>query len=122
MMETFNKVSDYTLRIDHSHREGSYDGVERHSGYTRSFNFLSRQLTTTHRDWLVEGRGSNAGGSSAIAAQTFIESFDDLPSDAEIKLMHAKLVELGGRPPALEEVLPNGMNKTPSLKNSGLSR
>ena len=122
MQEEFNKVSDYTLRIDFRRHEATFDGVQKHTGYTRTFNFLSRQVTTTQRDWLVEGRGTQAAGTSALAAQTFIESFDDLPSDAEIKYMHAKLVELGGKPPALEDVMPNDLHKPSGLKSNGLSR
>ena len=107
----FNKLNDYTLRADTKVYEGSDNGVKRYSGYSRTFNFLARQVTTVHRDWLSEGRGSSAGGSAAIATHVMTESFDDLPSAEELKVMHAKLVELQGKPPALEDVLPNTLGK-----------
>ena len=116
MQEVFNKISDYALRVDLQHYEHTRGGVEKYDGYTRIFNFLSRQVTTTVRDWMMEGRGSSAGGTSALAAQTTIQSFDELPSDAELRYMHGKLIELGGTPPALEEVLPSGLHK----HNAGL--
>ncbi|MBI1214455.1 MAG: hypothetical protein GC185_01390 [Alphaproteobacteria bacterium] len=109
MEEEFNKVGDYTLRVDFEQYKGKY----KYEGYTKMFNFLARQVTTTHRDWVCEGRGSSSGGSAAVSAQTRVESFDDLPSTAEVKYMYNKLVELGGKPPALEEVLGDTLDKRP---------
>ncbi len=114
MQEEFNRVGDYTLRIDFRRNDIERGGVQKCDGYTKLFNFLSRQVTTIHRDWLSEGRGSSAGGNSAVAASTTIESFDSLPSDAEVKYMHAKLVTLGGTPPELEDVLPKTPAKLPA--------
>lgn len=39
----------------------------------------------------------------------------DVQSNAEIKLMHAKLIGMGGTPPSLEEVFPNEMHKKSTL-------
>lgn len=116
LQEDFKKVDGHILRHDVKEYEGSTDGVRKYNSYTRTFNFLSRQVTTIHRDWLFESRGSSAAGTSAIATHEKTENFDDLASDAEVKFMHKKLVELGGTPPSLEEVLPNSLGK----KSSGL--
>ena len=114
MEEQFNRLGDYTLRVDFRRQEEVRDGVQKCDGYTKLFNFLSRQVTTIHRDWLSEGRGSGAAGNSAVSTSTIIESFDALPSDAEVKYMHAKLIALEGKPPALDDVLPKGPGKLPS--------
>lgn len=111
MKEVFNKLNDYTLRIDFKQDEGSDNGVRKFNGYSRIFNFLAREVTTIHRDWLYEPRGGDAGGTSAISTHAETKSFDALASDAEVKVMHAKLVELGGTPPALEQVLPDRLGK-----------
>lgn len=113
MEEHFSKLNDYTLRVTAEAREGY-----RREGYTKLFNFLARQVTTTQRDWLFEDRGSNAAGEAAIATTTRVESFDDLPGTGEVELMHTKLRELGGTPPALDTVLPPRLHKksgTPGL-------
>lgn len=108
MEEAFSKLNDYTLRVTAEERSGY-----RREGYTKLFNFLARQVTTTHRDWLFEDRGSNAAGEAAMATTTIVESFDDLPGTGEVALMHAKLKELGGKPPALDAVLPQRVHKKP---------
>jgi len=121
--QEYDKIDDYILRVDVKLNEGSDNGVRKYNSYTRMFNFLARQVTTIHRDWLYEGRGSSAAGDAAIATHERTESFDDLPSAAEVKYMHGKLVELGGRPPALEEVLPEGLDKPgPRLRAPGRNR
>ncbi len=114
MQEEFNRVGDYTLRVDFNRHEETRDGVQKCDGYTKLFNFMSRQVTTIHRDWLWEGRGGDAAGTSSLSSATNIQSFDDLPSDNEIKYMHAKLMALEGKPPALEDVLPKGLGKLPA--------
>ncbi|MDI1228172.1 MAG: hypothetical protein PSY14_10860 [bacterium] len=114
MEEEFNKVGAATLRVDFRRNEGSFDGVRKYDGYTKLFNFLAREVTTIHRDWLTQSRGSEAGGTSALSSHTSVRSFDDLSSSAEVTAMHAKLVELGGTPPTLDEVLPAQMNKKPA--------
>lgn len=114
MEEQFNKVGTSTLRVDFRRNEMNSGGVEKYDGYTKLFNFLAREVTTIHRDWLLEGRGSSAAGTSAVTSHTSIQSFDDLSSTAEVAAMHRKLVELGGKPPGLDEVLPAMLNKKPA--------
>lgn len=115
MEENFTRLNDYTLRVTAEERSGY-----RREGYTKLFNFLARQVTTTHRDWLFEDRGSSAAGEAAMATTTLVESFDDLPGTGEVELMHRKLIELDGNPPALDAVLPPRIHKkpaTPGLHN-----
>ncbi|MCC7037462.1 MAG: hypothetical protein IT560_09180 [Alphaproteobacteria bacterium] len=114
MEEEFNKVGAATLRVDFRRYEGNFDGLRKYDGYTKLFNFLSREVTTTHREWLGQSRGSDAAGVSALSSHTQMQSFDDLSSTAEVAAMHAKLVELGGTPPGLDEVLPAQLNKKPA--------
>lgn len=119
LSEEFNRVGDYILRVDFRLQEGRYSDVVKYNGYTRIFNFLSRQVTTIHRDWMCEGRGSQAGGTSAMASHVETQGFDDLPSAEEITVMHRKLCELGGTPPALEDVIPENIAKAaPRLRRS----
>lgn len=115
MQENFQKICDYTLRIDIENMHSRDDGVRRGDSITRLFNFRARQLTTVERSWIYEPRGGDAGGSAALSTHSRTESFDDLPGDSEIPLMHAKLRELGGEPPALEEVMPKALGKQGSL-------
>ena len=115
MEENFTKLNDYTLRVTAEERTGY-----RREGYTKLFNFLARQVTTTHRDWLFEDRGSSAAGEAAMATTTIVESFDDLPGTGEVELMHKKLIDLDGKPPALDTVLPPRLHKKsdkPGLHN-----
>ncbi len=114
MEEQFNKVGSATLRVDFRRNEMNSGGVEKYDGYTKLFNFLAREVTTIHRDWLLEGRGSSSAGTSSVASHASVQSFDDLSSTAEVAAMHAKLVALGGTPPDLSEVLPAMLNKKPA--------
>lgn len=115
MKEELIKLNDYTLiqktEAPDVTRSGYSSGLKALSQVTRTFNFLAAQLTTTTRDITYEARGSEAGGTSAVHTQTFIQNFEDMQSDREIAYMHKKLVELDGKPPALEEVLGNNLGK-----------
>jgi len=115
MKEKFTRVNDYTLlqtlRADDEETQAWGSPFYIKSQLTRSFNFLSAQVTTTSRDVTFQSRGSEAGGSSSVSTQTIIENFHDIQSDAEIRLMHEKLKQLKGNPPPLEEVLPKSLGK-----------
>ncbi|MDY0008425.1 MAG: hypothetical protein RBS08_01840 [Bdellovibrionales bacterium] len=117
MNEKLIKINDYTIaqQLDapHENISGYGDGIYIRARITRTFNFLAAQMTTVTRDLAYEGRGGSAGGSSAISTQTIIQNFSDIQSDAEITLMHGKLAELGGKPPALD-TLTRGLGKKPS--------
>ncbi|MFN7113793.1 MAG: hypothetical protein ACK4PK_05470 [Alphaproteobacteria bacterium] len=120
MHEKLIKINDYTIaqQIDAAdERIGGYgDGLYVYARITRTFNFLAAQMTTVTRDMTYESRGGSAGGSSSVSAQTLIQNFSDIQSDAEIRLMHAKLKEKSGNPPPLDDIL-RGMGK----KNTGLT-
>lgn len=121
MKETFAKINDYTLRQTLEEPEGQIAGYSRslqiRARITRQFNFLAAQVTTTTRDLTYEPRGTEAGGSSSVASQTLIENFNDIQSDLEIRMMHKKLQEMGGKPPAIDEIM-RGLGK----KAAGLGR
>lgn len=120
MRENVFKINDYTIAQQlEAHPEtidGYQDGLAVRGRITRTFNFLSAQVTTVTRDLTYETRGGSAGGSSSVSTQTIIQNFSDIQSDAEIRLMHQKLRDAGGKPPAIDDVL-RGYGK----KSAGLS-
>jgi len=124
MKEELIKLNDYTLvQKTEAPDETRYNyngGLKVLSQVTRTFNFMSAQLTTTTRDVTFEGHSGAAGGTSAIATQTFIQNFGDMESGREVAYMHAQLTALGGTPPPLEEIT-GGLNKKSgvgSLRNT----
>lgn len=106
--ETFNKINDYTLRLEQKETEKSGYRVELRTKCSRTFNFLARQV-----DVVYSAHAYNTYNAEATqpSTQMRVESFDEMPSTLEIKFMHAKLIEMGGKPPALEDILPNEMFK-----------
>lgn len=123
MNEELIKLNDYTLiqktEAPDVTRSGYGSGLKVLSQVTRTFNFMAAQLTTTTRDVSFESRGSEAGGTSAVATQTFIQNFEDMQFGREVAHMHAQLIELGGNPPPLEEITGNISKKgsVGSLRN-----
>lgn len=117
MEETFHKIGDYILRVDVENSHPRDNGVRRGDSISRTFNFRARQITTTERSWIYESRGADAAGTSALSTHSRTESFDDLPGDSEIPLMHAKLLSLDGKPPPLEDVMPKILGKQSSLRS-----
>lgn len=117
MKESFDKINDYTLRQTLTEPEqilpGYTSGLKVHARITRLFNFMAAQITTVTRDMTYESRGGDAGGSSSVATQTSIQNFSDVQSGLEIRAMHQKLIELKGKPPALDDIL-RGMGKKPA--------
>jgi hypothetical protein len=103
--EEFNRVNDYTLRVDTRHAEWERSGVTKITSCTTLFNFLKCQQTTIHRDWIYEGRGTQSAGTAALTTHVLHENFDDLPCTDEVRLMHKMLKRLGGKPPAIDQVL-----------------
>jgi hypothetical protein len=84
------RVNDYTLRVTTDFgRQTSADPE-----LTRIFNFRARSITHIFSQW----------GTQAVGNSMLIERFSDLDSLDEVALMHAKLVELGGKPPALDDI------------------
>ncbi|MBW7910458.1 MAG: hypothetical protein H3C49_04160 [Alphaproteobacteria bacterium] len=115
MQERLEKINDYTLsQTLHASSEslsGYSHSLTIQSRITRIFNFLSAQVTTVTRDLTYEPRGSESGGSSSVSTQTSVQNFSDVQSDAEIRLMHAKLKnDLKGNPPPIEDILDTQAN------------
>jgi len=114
MKEEFEKVNDYMIAVKLTLDSLSgYNSNGRHE-LTRIFNFQSGQVTTIARDWLHQDRGSESGGSSASALQMSVQNFGDIEQQGEIEIMHRRLVQMGGKPPALADILPNQMTKKPA--------
>ena len=102
---------DYTLKNEYTLVESEQvlndggNGVRIKGFITRAFNFLACEITTRTNDLAFEGRGNQSGGSAAVSSTYTIQKFSELDSLGEVRFMHAKLVEMGGKPPALEEVV-----------------
>ncbi len=118
MAEIITKENDYTLKIEQqaedSYENGAWAATRMHEKCTRIFNFAAGQLTTDRTSLIFQSRNNSAGGHSGVSKQVVIQNFTDIPCKIELELMHAKLVELGGKPPPLDDVL-NGRNKRPLL-------
>lgn len=114
MKEEFDKVNDYTLAVKLTLDSMGSDYSSSKHELTRIFNFQSGQVTTIARDWTHQDRGYEGGGSSASALQMSVQNFGDVERQGEIELMHRKLVELGGKPPQLSDILPSQVTKKPS--------
>lgn len=116
MSTTYHKDSDYTIsEVQFAEgtdvRTGSSQPVRTTSTITRTFNFLSAQLTTRTRAEIYQPRYGDSGASASVATELHIQNFTDLPTLAEVRHMHNKLQELGGNPPPLEEILSDNMGK-----------
>lgn len=121
MSEQFDKVNDYTLRVTEDMSLSDMDTSNYYSAFkqrtqlTRIFNFRSAQVTTIfQQNSYVIGKASESGGGAANSTEMTVQNFDDVQSQLEIELMHAKLKKMGGKPPALED-LRGGFTKKPGL-------
>lgn len=114
MANSYKKLNEYTLEVvqsldDEKASLGSYSSFSDFR-LTRVFNFGTGQVTTLARHFSgVAGRySSDAGAGVASTLQMNVQNFRDLPSLYEVELMHRKLRDLGGSPPALEDMLGGG--------------
>jgi hypothetical protein len=110
-MADYSKYNDYTLA-----EEGAVAG----GTLTRHFNFAAATVTTIFQAKTVETQtlraygsdgGVSAGVGVAMTSQMQVHKFSELDCAREVVILHAKLVELGGTPPPLEEIL-GSMNVT----------
>ena len=101
-MTSYRKEDDYTLQVTNT-----VPGVN--GTLCRYFNFAAGQVTTIFSAKAEMQDKQSAGYSNpsvstsvsvALTSQMQIQKFSDLDNEAEINLMRAKLVELGGKPPA----------------------
>lgn len=106
MSETYTKINDHTLKVVTPVDEtGAWGGAR----LTQLFNFRARQVTTVYERGGVDtyriprGEYSNyeTGKIAAVTASLEVQNFRDIEGEAEIEAMHAKLKELGGKPPEL---------------------
>ncbi len=120
--ENFVKDNAHTLSVITTRTvENAPSSIRTISRVTRTFNFLAAQVTTQTYDSALQSGGYNIGGVAAMSTTTLQQQFDDFSSDRELRFMHDKLVELGGTPPAIDDLL-GGLGKKPSLthmKNGG---
>lgn len=87
--ETFEKLNDYTLSV-------TTDFGRMHKAdpeLRRIFNFAAQDITTIYSMWY----------STAVSASLHVQKFSELDSLDEVEMMHAKLCEMGGKPPALPQ-------------------
>jgi len=111
--------NDYTLSEVTTRRFDDMNGFTNRSIITRTFNFLAQQVTThVHDVALGNNGGYKTGGAGSVSTSMVQQHFEDFRSDAEICFMHAKLKELKGNPPPLDDVT-RGMNKKNSLAAPG---
>ena len=110
MTETFIRENDYSLSVIQETEETlngrSYYATKQKFSLKRTFNFLSAQVTTLARESIISPSSSSSDATlSSLSMQMIIQNFSDFESKEEIRLMHEKLKELGGKPPELSFVL-----------------
>lgn len=108
MPEQTVKDSPYKISIV-TEDISNIDSVRRTFSIRKTFNFLSAQVTTVLRE---EAHDTYSRKSISVSTQMFTQNFNDIQSAGEIRLMHEKLVELGGTPPDLSAIIPT-MDKKP---------
>ncbi|MFN7113794.1 MAG: hypothetical protein ACK4PK_05475 [Alphaproteobacteria bacterium] len=120
MSKTIIKYSvdnDYTLSETTTRTSDEPNSFSGRTVMTRTFNFLAQQVTTHVRDSVVGNSGGyKTGGAGGISSALTQQHFEEFRSNAEIVFMHAKLRELKGNPPPIEEIT-RGLGK----KGTGLS-
>jgi len=120
--ETYVKDNAHTLSVITTRAiEDAPSSIRTISRVTRTFNFLAAQVTTQTYDAALQSGGYKTGGVAAMSTATLQQQFDEFSSDREIRFMHDKLVELGGTPPAVDDLL-GGLGKKAgltSMKNGG---
>ncbi len=121
MKETFEKINDYTLRVDvqmlNTNSQISSSEMRRTVTLSRVFNFEAAQVTTigTSATVVVPRQGYSGGAGVSDTMDVTVTDFADLSSTRELERMHAKLRDLGGTPPVLDEVLGGLGKKAPGL-------
>lgn len=103
MPSSYHKEDDYTLRATSTTPGGG--------SLSRYFNFAAEQVTTIYErkeqlkdQYSSYGTGAATSVSVALASEFNVQKFSELDSLAEVEMMHAKLTELGGKPPSLGDL------------------
>jgi hypothetical protein len=95
------KLNDHTYYESQSIVAKNDSDWFRESCICREFNFLSRQRTTTV-EFVLWNKGTKQ---HSLAVSTTIDNFRDIEGEDEIARAHKALLDLGGKPPALDEIL-----------------
>lgn len=95
------RIDDHTLFESTSVVTRNDDSWFREQRICREFNFLSRQRTTSVEFTLWNKKSQHQSTGAAVT----VDNFRDIEGQEEIARAHALLVRLGGKPPALEEVI-----------------
>lgn len=109
-MTSYKRINDDTLKVTDDLAEDNDWGSPR---LTRLFNFRAQQVTTIYERGGVatyaipRPGGHETGRAPAVTSSMAIQKFSELDDTGEIAAMHAKLQELKGNPPPLDEILPN---------------
>jgi len=107
-MTRYAKEDDYTICLT-STPPGTKGQL------TRYFNFASEQITTIYaeradmRETIKSGAydgGAGVSVSVALTSQMSVQKFSELDSQAEVEMMRAALITLGGKPPEASSTLP----------------
>ncbi|HEX2753074.1 MAG TPA: hypothetical protein VHP34_08250 [Alphaproteobacteria bacterium] len=120
MKESFEKINDYTIAhvVELADAENShYNTNEKHrAALTRVFNFEAAQITTigTSATVTYPRPGYSGGSGTSDSMQVVVTDFADLSSSRELQRMHAQLKKMGGKPPALDDII-GGIHKKSSL-------
>lgn len=113
MQEEFKLINSYTLAqvVELTNREESHYNTEekRRAELTRIFNFEAAQVTTigTSATVTYPRPGYSGGSGTSDSMQVVVTDFADLSSMRELERMYAKLKEMGGKPPPLEDITGN---------------
>lgn len=107
--ESFDKDNAYTLV-----QNTTYISTNNHNrSIARIFNFKSAQVTTVTREWISGSAGNT------IHSQLDVRNFSEIDSKDEIREMHQRLVSMGGKPPAIDDILPQSAAKPKALALGG---
>jgi hypothetical protein len=113
-MTEYKKLDDYTLLTTAQLPTGG--------SLCRIFNFAAGEVTSIFSQEATMSKEKEAGSystpkavsvsvSTALTSDMSTRKFSEFDSTVEIQFMHAKLAELGGNPPSLDEVLTGKIDK-----------
>jgi hypothetical protein len=117
----YTKMDDVTLRATYDMGMDTSDDW-RAPRLSRIFNFEARQLITLYecggvKDYRIPGGYSDRTGySAAVTSSMDVKNFSALDDAQELARMHAKLKELGGDPPAIDDLTGQMGKKKPALR------
>jgi len=124
MNAEYDMLDPVTLRVSYDMgREG--DGGNDDWGaprLSRIFNFEARQLITLYerggrQDFQIPGEySSRTGYTVGVTSSMQVQNFSELDDATEILRLHGKLTEMGGTPPAVDDLAATMDKKRPVLR------